>query len=585
MKWFYGCFSLGGNIDEINIFQKYSEYYNIPFDGIEKKIERKYLYYIEINTHGTQILTYEHEDFIILGDIHLHDNSAIGGKDIALYIINLYKMYGAELANHLYGYFSLILIDKKKYKINLIRDQFGIQQLFYHIKERTIYFANYLFLLDGCYIKNKISKRFLEKFYEYNGLCLFSETPYKDIYRVKAAESIFIDSILGTSQSSIYWSLSKSKSINDLSFEEAQNEIRNILENHIQNEVLEYSHCGISLSGGLDSSILFSLLSKKNICAFSAVFDKLKSCDERVYIEELKKKSSKIRYVKADDCGLLEGYPESYFYTSEPHINVLNKSLSEVLFTEIKENGLKYVIDGFFSDHIFTGNIIYIIDELKKGKLIKSFNEIKYYGLATNQNFWEVIKNYIIPSMVNRENIPGIDEKIIKSSKNELASIRKYNGKDILVQISSAIARNFGDHELAPRYGIECIHPFVNRRLVELLYVLPGEYRMKNGIPKYILREAYKQELPESIRVRVNKTQHVELSQSGLRKNWGNIYETLRHSFLSELNLFELDKDKWLHMLQKFRSGVIFNDEIFIFMALEIWMYKLKKEFGNIMFF
>lgn len=91
----------------------------------------------------------------------------------------------------------------------------------------------------------------------------------------------------------------------------------------------------------------------------------------------------------------------------------------------------------------------------------------------------------------------------------------------MIVQIRSSIARNFADFELAPRYGLECIHPFVDIELVKALYDIPGQYKCSYGVNKEILRKVSRNRLPQKIVERVVKTNHTELSQKGLRDNWG----------------------------------------------------------------
>ncbi|MBK7380877.1 MAG: hypothetical protein IPJ03_18125 [Ignavibacteriales bacterium] len=45
-------------------------------------------------------------------------------------------------------------------------------------------------------------------------------------------------------------------------------------------------------------------------------------------------------------------------------------------------------------------------------------------------------------------------------------------------------------------FSVECRFPFLDYRLVEYAITLPYDYKIKNGITKYILREAMKDLLP-----------------------------------------------------------------------------------------
>lgn len=339
------------------------------------------------------------------------------------------------------------------------------------------------------------------------------------------------------------------------------------------------------LSGGLDSTTLFSYLSADNkidLETFSAVFDELSSCDEREYINELVEANSKdiFNYVNCDNAGILEGCPYTYFYTCEPHVNVINKALNEQLFEAIRNKGYRYVVDGFFADHIFSGSIYYVMDELEKGHFLRCFQYIKDYAESSNKNIWDVFWEEVLP--VKKKKIYGITDQVIKENGKEFSKIRKYSNCDLIVQIRSSIARNFADFELAPRYGLECIHPFVDLSLVKALYEIPGQYKCSYGVNKEILRKVSGNRLPTKIVDRVVKTNHTELSQKGLRDNWGEIYNVLSVGRICNFDFLNMSVEEWKEKIVLFRSGKVFDDSIWILISLEMWLYSIEKRYGTV---
>lgn len=54
--------------------------------------------------------------------------------------------------------------------------------------------------------------------------------------------------------------------------------------------------------------------------------------------------------------------------------------------------------------------------------------------------------------------------------------------------------------------GMERMHPFLDHRLVELMFQIPGEQKIREGVTKRLLREAMRSVLPEETRTRVTKT-------------------------------------------------------------------------------
>ena len=55
-------------------------------------------------------------------------------------------------------------------------------------------------------------------------------------------------------------------------------------------------------------------------------------------------------------------------------------------------------------------------------------------------------------------------------------------------------------------YSIDNFLPFFDHRLVEFMFRIPGTMKIRNGITKYLLREAMRGILPEKTRVRVSKS-------------------------------------------------------------------------------
>jgi len=70
--------------------------------------------------------------------------------------------------------------------------------------------------------------------------------------------------------------------------------------------------------------------------------------------------------------------------------------------------------------------------------------------------------------------------------------------------ITSCIAEE--DNKAAAAFGIEKRHPFWDRRLVEFCLALPPDQKLHQGWPRWVMRQAMKDILPDEIRWRVGKS-------------------------------------------------------------------------------
>lgn len=580
MKWFVGSIDGDEYLNRENVVNMYERYYDIHFDGTHFEEHSPKISYVEL-TREVQTAIYDQKckEIIIIGDIEeIEKTNSISA------IVDKYKEKGIAFVEELYGNFSFVLIDKIKNKVFLIRDQLGVKPLFYCYHDGKILFSNNLFLLSSQFEGNVISRIYMKKFIKYDGMVNYEETPYRNIKRVLNGMYVAFsgDSISKTK----FWSLYDVKGDVD-DFAKAKERVKSKIIYSL-NEKLKAKkkdEIGLAISGGTDSTILYSAMRNFlgiNVKAFSNVFDANKSCDERIYMDKIKAMyaDNSIEYLLCDNFGYLEDYPENFFYTTEPAVNAITKTFSENLFAKMKKDNIKVAIDGFYADHIFKGNIIYTLDS----KTIKSLKEIFSYALAINRNVVNVFINEIIRAKKESCFIPQFDFEITREIP-EIKHAKKYSNKDLLIQLQGVVARHYGDYDLAPRFGIECIHPYLDRHLIEYLYSQPGHYRFHRGTPKYILREAFMGILPNIILNRVNKTCHTEVGYSGIRRNWDVIFPALSKGIIVQEQIVDMTMEEWHKLLLKFRSGVWEQDKIFTYITLELWLDKIQNKYGSITFF
>ena len=117
---------------------------------------------------------------------------------------------------------------------------------------------------------------------------------------------------------------------------------------------------------------------------------------------------------------------------------------------------------------------------------------------------------------------------------------------------------------------------------MKALYDIPGQYKCSYGVNKEILRKVSRNRLPQKIVERVVKTNHTELSQKGLRDNWGEIYSVLSVGRICKLNFLNISVEEWKEKIVLFRNGEKFDDNIWILISLEMWLYSIEKKYGTV---
>jgi len=121
-------------------------------------------------------------------------------------------------------------------------------------------------------------------------------------------------------------------------------------------------------------------------------------------------------------------------------------------------------------------------------------------------------------------------------------------------------------------FSLESRVPFLDHRLVEKTLSLSRNMIIKNGMTKYILREAMKDTLPENIRMRKDKigfdTPADKWFRSAQFENF--VKETITNGHFFNYGIIEKEKvlNRYnLHINEKFNI----NKEIWKWINLEIW--------------
>jgi len=102
--------------------------------------------------------------------------------------------------------------------------------------------------------------------------------------------------------------------------------------------------------------------------------------------------------------------------------------------------------------------------------------------------------------------------------------------------------------------------PFLDYRLVEYIYVLPDEYKIRDGYTKYVLREALRDVLPEKIRLRTDKKGFITPEEIWFKDNAAALRAYLLEAVEQAKGLFNA---KIIEMYDNFTAGNTAYDTVF----------------------
>ena len=229
------------------------------------------------NEDGTVCVTFNGEIFNfpeIKKDLEKHGHRFVSHTDTEV-LVHGYEQWGIDLLERLNGQFAFCIFDKKQNLFFLARDRFGIKPLFYYCDDKKFIFGSEL----KVFLKSDIERRLSQSALDY--YMLFGNTPcdqsiLEGVKKLPAGCLLAYD----LTEKKIknlqrYWTLTFEPQLN-CSQKEIEKQIVERLERAVTMQLISDVPLGAFLSGGLDSSILVSIMSRyvKDLNTFSIRFDR-----------------------------------------------------------------------------------------------------------------------------------------------------------------------------------------------------------------------------------------------------------------------------------------------------------------------
>jgi asparagine synthase (glutamine-hydrolysing) len=455
-------------------------------------------------------------------------------------ILNLYKKGLMSKVKLFAGPFAFFIINMSTNKIIAYRDQMGVRPLYYfYNKEKFIYSTEIDYIFANSGIKKDINFKKL-KYFILKGNRFNEETFFNQIFRLRSSSNIEInDKVLKIKK---YFNFSNIPKINFKSNEEYAYKFKEIFLKIIKSQInTENNKIASMLSGGLDTSSITSAiaLAKDNSIehkTYSIVFNNIRKQDvemvyETNYIKDVINKYSidsniiELDYYNIQDYlkNIQSNYPEPNYHG--------NKYMDTEMIDAMKSDGHKIILSGFDGDSVISHGDHYLYLLLKNMRFLKFFKEVYKRDMARGTKFslFKVFRKYILrvflPNFVYKikgfinKDLPAIQtSNFLKNDQLRSLPVsdmtNKYINsiKDFENFHINTINTNIWEHIFETqdidygRNGLEIRYPFMDIRLINFCLRIPESQKLQNGISRFILREAMRGIIPDSIYDRMNKS-------------------------------------------------------------------------------
>ncbi len=478
--------------------------------------------------------TYQHIRVLVDGTIY--QPNAQAGTSMNEMIAEQYLKYGFKrMLEGLNGDFALALYDGKSKELWLARDRFGVKPLYYaHLPNNGLAFASQpLALLFAPGVPRDPDRGFVARFaglhYRHIDNHL-EDSPFRAIRQLTPAS--YLRFCNGKLTMDSYWKLSSQE---DLKFSEAQlsEQYRDLFLDAVKIRLQNATKPAFTLSGGMDSSSVLAsavkLIGRKQD-AFSSVYPH-DDFDETTEISSmLEDYVEKWHSVQVVDPDLMRIASQMVLCQNEPVATATWLS-HYLLCAEVRQAGFQSLFGGLGGDELNAGEYeyyFYFFSDLYRAKQMDRFEKevelwIRYHDHPIYRKNMNVVKD-ALTSRVDLDRpgfcrpyqprlcryIDAIDPQYYDLNDFEavtdhvFSSYLKNRTYQDLTRETIPLCLRAEDRQTAT-FGLAHFLPFLDYRLVEFLYRVPGDLKIRDGITKYLLRSAMRGVLPEDTRNRVKK--------------------------------------------------------------------------------
>lgn len=430
-------------------------------------------------------------------------------------IIHSYEEMGQECVNRFNGMWAFALYDKRKGILFLSRDRFGEKPLYYYYDRNRFIFSSEIKGLIRHDIDFSANDKSVYEFLVKGVSDIAKETFFNNIFRLMPGENLIFDFSDRSIKTYKWYNLKEHVCKVNHNYTQIKNNIREIFTDSIYYRMISDVVVGSCLSGGIDSSSIVCImkrLQENHIETFSLVNPGLKN-DESKYIDEVVNHidaSSNKTSLNSED---LEKDLYDLVWTQEEPFSSLSIYGGYKVMELASKKGIKVVLDGQGGDELFAGYPEYL-DYYSLDNLL-SLNLYRFcdHDIRINHNFINVCARFILKKL-------GFDNLIEEFRLWKLKSIKKFYNEgnkhiiedftlnkvllnDITLYSIPKLLR-FEDKN-SMRWGVESRVPFLDYRLVEYAASLAPNCKIRNGMTKYIFRQAMESITPDRILSRKDK--------------------------------------------------------------------------------
>lgn len=538
-------------------------------------------------------------------------------------LVHLYEQEGEAFVDRLNGQFAIALWDVNARKLLLIRDRPGILPLYYTMRDGCVSFASEIkALLPVMDERPALDPAGLDQVMTFWST-IGAQTVFKNIRQVLPGQMLVVTE--RGIQPKTYWNWSFPESPGEYRSEPADrlaDELHDLLSDATRIRLRSDVPVGAYLSGGLDSSILASIIRSEGsakLRTFSIGFEDAdldESAFQREMVARLGTEHSEIR-CRNDD--IAQQFVNTIWATESPVVRTAPVAM-KLLSGLVHQSQYRVVLTGEGADEVFGG-----YDLFKEAKIRRFWSRYpqsrlrplllkrlypyldlsgsqsltylqKFFGVGLNQpdsiGFshlprWETTartKEFLVrDARVGDDAAIGALADALPPEFSRWHPFNRAQHLEARTLMAGYLLSSQGDRMLMAN-SVEGRFPYLDHRVIEFANALHPNLKMKVLAEKYLLKRAFGRYLPERIVRRPKQPYRApDIAAFFGQRTPEFVHEMLDGKRVRRYGYF--DPEKVRRLLEKVRAGrtIGFKDNMafVVMLSTQVWHHLFIEKFND----
>lgn len=482
-------------------------------------------------------------------------------------ILRLYERHGIDLLPKLNGMFAIAILDKRLNSLYLIRDRVGEKPLHYYAGEDKVVFGSEIKSILEAGVDRALDYQALDSFISFNYV-VPPLTMFKNIKHVLPGTYLTVTA--KEVSETRWWDVSQIE-MEERAEDEWIREFNGVLDDAVKIRLRADVPFGAFLSGGVDSSSVVGLMAKHlpdPVKTFSIGFHDPKY-DESPFAQSAADRFNTDHLMEKVEANLLDLWPTATYHCDQPHGDVSFMPTYRV--AELASREVKMVLTGDGADELFAGYEKYK-SFFADSEAISMSDDA--FDSAYTENillFQDSAKDFLYTDKLKQKTSDLSSQSHIVPHLDKVRHMDRINQALYIDTMLLLPGNNLVKPDrMGMAVSIENRAPFLDYRMIELAFSMPGSLKLQEGETKYIYKKAVSDLIGEELAYRKKQMFTVPIGEWLKDDLKDMVMDLLMSQRVIARGLFNPSYVK--EMYAKHCSGEENNTrEIRALMAVEIW--------------